>query len=347
MEAYMFGLELLEIAIGLVFIYLLLSLICTSLREMIESYLKQRASDLERGIREMLTVPGQSGGAVDYVSKLYKHPLVRSLYQGDYDPAKKGNLPSYIPARTFALALMDVVMPTTDEHRSGAAGSTYPVNKEPLPLHPLWVEVNKIPNQQVKEALIPLLEAGGDDMRKVRENIEEWYNSSMDRVSGWYKRRSQVIVLVLGIIIAVIVNADTIILVRSLANDAAVRNALVTLSQEYVNSNAQSATPKPNADSQYESCKEDENSSACKIEKNLSEVRRLGLPLGWDFTDTRSAPPFSLEDPTPWLSKICGWLITAFAISLGAPFWFDVLNKFIVIRSTVKPKEKSIEEEPK
>ncbi len=38
---------------------------------------------------------------------------------------------------------------------------------------------------------------------------------------------------------------------------------------------------------------------------------------------------------------IAGWAITAFAVSLGAPFWFDILNKFMVVRSTVKPAEKS------
>jgi hypothetical protein len=41
---------------------------------------------------------------------------------------------------------------------------------------------------------------------------------------------------------------------------------------------------------------------------------------------------------------LLGWLLTAGAISLGAPFWFDLLNKFMVIRSTVKPHEKSLEE---
>jgi hypothetical protein len=39
-----------------------------------------------------------------------------------------------------------------------------------------------------------------------------------------------------------------------------------------------------------------------------------------------------------------GWLLTALAATLGAPFWFDVLNRLMVIRSTVKPHEKSPEE---
>ena len=46
----------------------------------------------------------------------------------------------------------------------------------------------------------------------------------------------------------------------------------------------------------------------------------------------------------PWWIWIVGWMMTAFAATMGAPFWFDLLNKMMVIRSTVKPKEKSPEE---
>ena len=46
-------------------------------------------------------------------------------------------------------------------------------------------------------------------------------------------------------------------------------------------------------------------------------------------------------------TKALGLLLTAFAISQGAPFWFDLLNKIIVIRSTVKPREKSGEQPSK
>lgn len=110
-----------------------------------------------------------------------------------------------------------------------------------------------------------------------------------------------------------------------------------------------------------EECRKDVNSSDCKLSANLDQVRSLGLPLGWNSDDPRTAPPPgpSLDSNLPfstnfysilaWLWswiilifwKLPGWLITAVAISLGAPFWFDLLNKFMVVRSTVKPAEKS------
>jgi len=63
----------------------------------------------------------------------------------------------------------------------------------------------------------------------------------------------------------------------------------------------------------------------------------MKLPIGWN-----PAPP--VNDVPNVLVLILGWLVTAFAATLGAPFWFDVLNKIMVIRSTVKPHEKSPEE---
>jgi hypothetical protein len=33
-----------------------------------------------------------------------------------------------------------------------------------------------------------------------------------------------------------------------------------------------------------------------------------------------------------WLTKVLGWFVTGLALSLGAPFWFDLLGKFMNIR---------------
>ena len=117
----MFGSSILEVGAGLALIYLLLSLVCSATAELIESFLKKRARDLERGIRELLSDKSGDG----YVAKLYNHPLIYSLHQGEYRPGGlHKNLPSYIPSRNFALALMDVVAPEHKGGVSGAAGAT-------------------------------------------------------------------------------------------------------------------------------------------------------------------------------------------------------------------------------
>ena len=474
----MFNSTILDVAIGMIFVYLLLSLMCSAAREIIELLLKKRSVDLERGIRELLA-PGSESGADDVVRKLYNHPLVNSLYGGKYEESRIENwfkrkfmrtaLPSYIPARTFALAMMDLILPGSAAGpgaaaasgaappagtASGAAGATpssssfevkldapppppLPATDPNSPLNRLRKAVGEsaLLTKHAKDALIPLIDAAGSDVAKARENIEGWFNSSMDRVSSWYKRRTQVIILILGVFVAIAVNADSIAIVKKLSTDKALRETLVaaaiedakarntnnnsnanndsetgaesnsnqsgggtetgsnTNSNAGANTNSAANTNRSNTNRNANSntnsnsnsntganinsnsvpvrpppeCADDSDSNECKLEKKLQTIckdigrdsprcryiadqerlKQLGLPIGWE-SQGEKFPGLSLSMwGKPLQDHGIGWLLTAFAISLGAPFWFDLLNKFIVIRSAVKPHEKSPEEESK
>jgi hypothetical protein len=366
----MFGLGTLDVVIGLIFVYLLLSLICTAASEVVEGWLKTRAKTLEQGIRELL----RDGDNTGLVEKFYKHPLIFGLYDGTYEAAKKGtgsrkifggsDLPSYIPSRNFALALMDVILPGDAVKPSGAAGATVPsgavgttVPSDPnvisppadavgatvpsnsnvapppadaapaKPLQALRDSISVLPNKQVKQALLPLVDAAGDDVSRARKNIEDWYDSSMDRVSGWYKRQTQARILFFAALVTVAMNANTITIVDRLVSDPAIREVIVAQAQKVVDKN---------------------EIPAGSLDESITKVKKLGLPIGWSNME------YKLDElgwaPSSWwrliLFHLLGWLITAFALSLGAPFWFDLLNKIMVIRATVKPKEKSPPEPP-
>lgn len=317
----MLGLGTLDVAIGLVLVYLMLSLVCSAVNEMIELVLKKRSINLHEGIKELL-----GGSSGDWVRDLYKHPLIFGLFQGDYGATSK-NLPSYIPARSFALALMDLVSEGTPSDFSGARGATAPPARAVVAQDEFLAfrgALAEITNVNLQKALIPLVDAAGANMSRVRENIEEWFNSSMDRVSGWYKRRTQKILLVLGLVVTIFINADTVAIVNSLTQDEALRNSLVTVAGEYAKTQ-----PPPEAGNPRD-----------RVTETMDKIRGLGLPVGWDRTDPRKIP----SNFGGWLLKLLGWFLTGMAITLGAPFWFDLLNKFMVIRATVKPHEKSREE---
>jgi hypothetical protein len=111
--AAMFGSTILDVAIGLVFVFLLCSLVASAVREGIEAWTKTRASQLEAGLREILRYKDGK----QLLQQFYDHPLISALYQGPYNPASKrtastlfkgSNLPSYIPSHNFALALLDM-----------------------------------------------------------------------------------------------------------------------------------------------------------------------------------------------------------------------------------------------
>lgn len=319
----MFGSEVLDVAIGLVFIYLVLSLVCSAACELIESFLKRRAMFLERGLQELLNDKTDSG----LVSRIYNHPLVNSLFHGNYQPGRKANLPSYIPPAMFSLALMDIIgLCGSNANAAGPVALSLPAtaNLTPESIRGT-ILANASFSPRVAQALLALADSAGYDLTKMRLNIETWYNSSMDRVSGWFKRRSHMVVLMLGFLIALAINADTISITNSLATDKALRASLTSAATE-----ASKTPPSENSNS---------------FQDDIQQIRSAGLPLGWTraSTDLRRMP----ETLPGWLMKLLGIVLTTLAISLGGPFWFDTLNRFMVVRSTVKPSEKSPDEPAK
>ncbi|MFL5741609.1 MAG: hypothetical protein ACJ75B_15395 [Flavisolibacter sp.] len=323
----MFGSKILEVAIGLIFIFILISIICSAIRESLEAWFKTRAAYLEYGIRELLN----DRNSQKLAQSLYQHPVIYSLYWGDYKPSKNTkslsllasgcNLPSYIPSKNFAVALMDIVVrgPDTDAVSSDPASPI--VSLQSLRLHVLNIQ-----NEKVQRALLTAIDTAQGDLNTVQSNIEAWYDSAMDRVSGWYKRATQWILFWIGIVVAVALNVNVITIGDFLYRNDAVRTALVSRAQEAA---------------------KDSNFISEGYDKAKADLDAISLPIGW--TDGWGAPRRESEQSSggAWnriFGPLLGWLLTALAAMMGAPFWFDVLNKVTVIRSTVKPHEKSGEE---
>jgi hypothetical protein len=330
----MFGSDILEVATGVVFVFVLISTICTAMRESLEAWLKTRASYLEFGIRELL----QDRKGTGLAKGVFEHPLVFGLYSGNYTPGASegrpimwksgGNLPSYIPSANFALALMDIAArgPVNTGTTPSTGGSS-------LSLAQIRAHVGEIGNPQVQRALLTAIDSAQGDFDRARSNIEAWYDSAMDRVSGWYKRSTQWCLFWVALILAAGLNINTITIADYLYRHDAERSALVSTIDKTAAAAQTSET--------YKEAKD--------------ELGELRLPMGW--SDGWGAPRTHAERqrakgsvPIPtsaWqdvIAPVLGWIFTAFAATLGAPFWFDVLNQIMVIRSTVKPHEKSGEE---
>ncbi len=343
----MAGLTLLDVAIAMVFLYLLLSLISSAANELVSAVFQARAKLLEKGLIRMLD-------SETVTSRLYEHPLLRNLH-GQEEPwlLKFGRkeLPSYIPARNFALALMDTILPGT-----GAQNALTPprqaaeVTAANL-LEALEQQPSPVP-EKVRQGLLCLVHAAGADAARARENIEDWYNSSMDRVSGAYKRRTQFAIFCIGLVATIAVNADSIAIAKRLSTNKTLASAVADSASAYVRAQSNS-TPQ----TQAQTAADNINTAEKNFSATLSTLDKLGLPIGWSgLGGDNSFPPWPGFHHLgnvflPWMmllkNHLAGWIMTAFAISFGAPFWFDILNRFMVVRSTVKPQEKSREEPSK
>jgi len=299
----MFGSDIVDVALGMVFVYLLLSLICSAVKELIEQVMKHRAKDLETSLRELLADADGTG----LVQKIYNHGMIFGLFKGAYNPAgSKHNLPSYIPTRNFCLAILNIVAPEGD-------GSMASIRES----------VTRIDNPKVRAALLAMLNDAGNDLARFRDNLESWFNSAMERASGWYKRRAQVVIFVLGFAAAILLNVNSITIAKDLWSNKAKRDVLVSAAQGYLGKQSQPAGANAPGAALDPGLKND-----------LDELQRLGLTFG--RKPSGASPRAQLWI---YLAAIAGWLVTACAVSMGAPFWFDVLNKISVVRSTIKPQE--------
>lgn len=336
----MFGSAIIDVVIGLAFVFALVSTLCSAIREGIEAWLKTRASYLECAIIRLLG--GADARAL--IGDFFKHPLIASSYVGDYDAKadnleprfwRRGkNLPSYIGAHEFALAVLDLA----------ARGPTTSATSNPADLGATSLAKVRAGIAHLQNALLVALDAAGDDWESAIANIEGWFNGAMERVSGWYKRSTQGILFAIALLVAVTMNINAIRIANYLYADPLARDRIVKTASG------------PHPDLTYQ--------------ESLTKLEGLTLPIGWDIgwsltpiSETANSPQTSgdpnacggaaerlcevVEQLNPWrdvFGPIFGLLATALAATLGAPFWFDLVNKFMVIRSTVKPREKSQEE---
>src|SRR5690349_19609280 len=103
-EGSMLSNPMLDVAIGLIFLFLLLSIIVTVLQEFISSTLRLRNANLVKAIAKWV------GKAPSEKKKFFKHPLISPLFRGDVNPVTGCPIqpPAYIPRRNFALAVLDL-----------------------------------------------------------------------------------------------------------------------------------------------------------------------------------------------------------------------------------------------
>ena len=294
----------LDLAIGMSFIYLLIALVCTTINESIAGILNSRGKTLANGITELLRDPALK-------QLLYSHPLIQGIQQG-----KGARLPSYIASPKFALALMDIL---TGQAAANDAAA-------------LRRGIQALPNPETKNVLNAVL-ADSSVLLTDQQRLEAWYDDGMNRVSGWYKRTAQIRVFVLAAVVSVLLNADTMKMLKILWYNPTM-SALVL---ENAKSRQQQRTEiQPGVDT-------NPTRPVITLEEEAQLEQITGWKDDWYSTWRKKQPQGTSLSGWLWYlaqQRLGGWLITILAVSLGAPFWFDTLSKFMNVRSAGIPPRK-------
>jgi hypothetical protein len=289
----MFDSAVLDVAFGLVFVFVILSFACSALNETISSIFNWRAEFLRRGIANLLE-PANLERGLEQTGKLLEHPLLNALVRPVTPRSKRRHYPSYVPSRTFVAALLDF----------DQAGARRGVEEA----------IAAVPSDDARRALTTLWERAGRNQAQFTRDAERWFDDSMERVSGWYRRRVQKVLWALALTLVVALNIDTFRIADQLWTQKAVRAAVVA--------RAEAAQPRAGA------------TGLKQVASDVTDLQQLSIPIGWS---TESRP----EGGDEWLLrvalKVLGLLVTAAALTLGAPFWFDVLSKVARLRSVGAP----------
>ncbi len=286
---------LIQVVIGLVFLLLLLSLLVTTIMELISSMLALRGQNLEKAIKNMLA-NGQAQG--DLFQAFKGNALYKQLcnYRGN----SKVRPPSYLSSQNFQSILMDIILKGDD------AGK-------------LTQKIEEIQNEELKQVLKQLLNDAGYELDAFKEKMQGWYSDVMDRAAGWYKRNIQILVTFVGLVVAVIFNADTISVYQRLESNPEELKEIVTMAEAYAQKNELDIQTGGSVQQQWDQVNH-------LIQDELQQANSP-LGLGWHPEDLRGMTP------SDWVIKILGWIVTALAVSLGAPFWFDLLKKLVNIKA--------------
>lgn len=313
----MFGSEILEVATGLVFIYLIFSLVSSSLKEVVSRLFSLRAKTLEEGIFDLV-------GGREVGEKLYQHPLLQGVAQSGLlkkltnfiSKKVKGAKPTYISPYHFYLALMD----TLHDEKGGQ-----------LTLDELEATIEKIAIPQVRKVLKGFLTAIKSETQKTEEilqafrrSVEGWFDEKMEQLSLWYKRKARVIIFILTIFIVGALNVDTLMIARNLYKYDFLRETVVAAAKERAGQETAVGDATP----------------VTMVSQVSKELESTGFPIGWCLNGERNMYDQGLPVGfLQWFYKIIGLFITILAISMGAPFWFDMLKKLTSIQGNVQRKE--------
>jgi hypothetical protein len=321
----MFNAPVLDLVILLSFTYFIGSLILSAINESIAGALRLRQKDLRKGLDRFFFDP-QWKGFVKTV--LLKSPHIQTLMQ------KKDRLPAYIPAKNFVSALIEN-LDQVSLKEGKVVSRINGMEKEILP--PDAMRVMKSIMQEV------MLTVDGEMTTRIREfqsRLETLFNNTMDRVTGWYKKRVRKILFIVGFIMAIVLNIDTIKIANdALKNTGKLSNTVDNISANLAKYDSLNRTIVVTSDSL-------EVTTTPALEQTQDRVNQLkvvyeedsGYKLGYQ-------KGFRNEWGDHPIKKLIGMLITAFALQLGANYWFGLMTKAVNVRAVGKKPEENTKDD--
>jgi hypothetical protein len=421
-DSAMFNTSIIEVVIGLIFVFSLLAILVTQINGIITSAVNLRAKQLKKGLQDLVTDPQMQ-------ARLLAHPIINMVPIGlppqvqltaqaaEQINASEETQVNYIPPSTFVEAMIGILRAASDKTLYRALQEA--INKMPscaeksqlremiqllrlefseATLRDMRRTIDKVTDESCREELLlgleeveaklgtirfqssqlfPLLNALQEideprfraaletilatarNLEDAQQKLENWFNDGMERVSEAFRRRLQYYSIAVALVLALLLNVDTIHLSRVLWEDADLRQSVAAAAREFdqspfVPQEDSPSAPLPETDNDNG----EELSALAEIGQEVEAtgdtvqlLLDLQLPIGWQYSAitpemVEASSQLGLPDPlmssrnvwnllpgnspnwlTLWIQKLIGLAATTIAASQGAPFWFDLLNR--------------------
>ncbi len=326
----MSGFPIIDLIAGIIFVYFLLSIVCSSVVEMILTALKARGKLLAEWLFKIFDQQVQVGNTKESLGQaIMDHCAVTAL-------SEKGKSPSYIDAKNFTSAVLEKLTFDTNNPTSIANDlNTFIVKLQQTDV--LSVELKRAfltYAYEARDAYKNTSDKTISDIQIFRAKIENWFDTSMDRLTGDFKRRfSRPATFIVATITVILMNADSVNIAKYLYSNPEARAQVAAQAYKAAQDSTQSFNKRiaamQNANdttvkqlqSTFQTGLDNINTAKAALNQNL--------PFGWEATNFKELNGFFII-----LSKILGLAVTILAVMLGAPFWFDLLNKVTNLRGT-------------
>jgi hypothetical protein len=380
---------LLETLVCLILAYALLSILVSSLAEVINHYFNERGRQLYNVVSRLF----DDGLNVNFGQMMYSHPIIANMRKN------KDTLPQYISNPLFSQVLTDIISNYGREYKYDEEKNAIVLQAGITDVFERFKDgVEKMEHTDLKLLLLNMISKSiamsGTDQSKqlfhLDAQIQQWYGDQMKLATGWFKDLIGVRVFWVAVLVTLALNVDSIYLFQSLYKNPKLRTQLYPVAEAVATRYASLAAdttltgeeralkawmsttlPKAKNDSalqivqhtarewyRLDSMLNKRDSARLQnlqsLNQQLDKIAGLGLPIGWN----NDAPPLNFraaavsnatlpakaaaDDGFPLgrlLLYILGLIITMISISMGAPFWFDLLVKFINIRRAGKRPE--------
>lgn len=167
--------------------------------------------------------------------------------------------------------------------------------------------------------LQPHLNDVEDDISYLTNHVESWFDQSMERAAGVYRRNAKAVGLLIGFGIAISLNVDSLHMLERFSNDPTIRQTISRSAEQF-------AVENPDLTS---------TEQMAILQSSVDEtLRSIPLPIGYQqrVLEQQEASEANWSYPIP--RRFLGWLVTAVAISMGAGFWFDLLKKIVSVKNS-------------